>query len=50
MVALNFTIQEVKNEFKLSFIYENQKRKFPKDMFHECGFDINLIDLKRMQS
>lgn len=38
------------DEFKRIFIAENEKGKFPKDIFSECGFDINVIGLKRIQS
>lgn len=38
------------DEFKRLFISENEKGKFPRDIFAECGFDINVIVLKRIQS
>ena len=38
------------DEFKRLFISENKKGKFPRDIFAECGFDINVIGLKRIQS
>lgn len=38
------------DEFKRLFIAENEKGKFPRDIFAECGFDINIIGLKRIQS
>ena len=38
------------DEFKRLFISENEKGKFPRDIFVECGFDIDVIDLKRIQS
>lgn len=38
------------DEFKKVFISENEKGKSPKDIFVECGFDINIIGLKRIQS
>lgn len=38
------------DEFKRLFIAENEKGKFPRDIFAECGFDINVIGLKRIQS
>ena len=38
------------DEFKRLFISENEKGKFPRDIFAECGFDINVIGLKRIQS
>ena len=27
-----------------------KKGKFPRDIFEECGFDIDIIGLKRIQS
>ncbi|NMF07993.1 IS3 family transposase [Clostridium beijerinckii] len=38
------------DEFKRLFIAENEKGKFPREIFEECGFDINIIGLKRIQS
>lgn len=38
------------DEFKRLFIAENEKGKFPRDIFIECGFDINIIGLKRIKS
>ena len=38
------------DEFKKLFIYENQKGKLPRDIFQECGFDINVIGLERINS
>lgn len=38
------------DEFKRLFIAENEKGKFPRDIFAECGFDINIIGLKRIHS
>ncbi|MBM6837318.1 IS3 family transposase [Clostridium saudiense] len=38
------------DEFKRLFIAENEKGKFPRDIFAECGFDIDIIGLKRIQS
>lgn len=35
------------DEFKRLFIVENEKGKFPRDIFMECGFDIEIIGLKR---
>lgn len=31
------------DEFKRLFIAENEKGKFPRDIFAECGFDIDII-------
>ena len=47
IVILSFTYTD---EFKRLFISENKKGKFPRDIFAECGFDINVIGLKRIQS
>lgn len=38
------------DEFKRLFISENEKGKFPRDIFAECGFDIDMIGLKRIKS
>ena len=38
------------DEFKRLFIVENEKGKFPRDIFVECGFDIDVVGLKRIQS
>lgn len=38
------------DEFKRLFIAENEKDKFPRDIFAECGFDIDVIGLKRILS
>lgn len=38
------------DEFKRLFIAENEKGKFPREIFIECGFDVNIIGLKRIQS
>lgn len=38
------------DEFKRLFISENEKGKFPRDIFAECGFDVNIIGLKRIKS
>ena len=37
------------DEFKRLFIAENEKGKFPRDIFEECGFDIDIIGLKRIR-
>ncbi|EEH96698.1 hypothetical protein CSBG_00324 [Clostridium sp. 7_2_43FAA] len=37
------------DEFKRLFIAENEKGKFPRDIFAEGEFDINVIGLKRIQ-
>lgn len=38
------------DEFKRLFIEENQKGKFPRQIFEECGFDINILGIKRIES
>jgi transposase len=38
------------DEFKEVFITENEKGKLPREIFEQCGFDINVIGKKRMQS
>ncbi len=38
------------DEFKNIFIIENEKGKFPREIFDECGFDINIIGIKRIKS
>ncbi|ENQ3079347.1 IS3 family transposase [Bacillus cereus] len=36
--------------FKRIFIEENEKGKLPQDIFEECGFDIDVIGIKRVMS
>ncbi len=38
------------DEFKRLFITENEKGKLPREIFEECGFEIDIIGKKRMQS
>lgn len=38
------------DEFKRIFIMENEKGKFPRDIFTEYGFDINIIGIERVHS
>lgn len=38
------------DEFKSLFIVENQKGKFPRQIFEEYGFDINILGMKRVES
>lgn len=38
------------DEFKRLFIAENEKGKFSRDIFAECGFDIDVLGLKRIKS
>ncbi|BCA36931.1 hypothetical protein BwiPL1_53130 (plasmid) [Bacillus wiedmannii] len=37
-------------EFKHVFIEENEKGKLPRNIFEECGFDIDMIGMKRGMS
>ncbi len=32
------------------FIEENEKGKLPRNIFEECGFDIDMIGMKRVMS
>lgn len=36
--------------FKQLFILENNKGKFPREIFEECGFDVNVIGMQRIES
>lgn len=38
------------DEFKSIFIVENKKGNFPRKIFEECGFDINILGIKRIKS
>jgi transposase len=38
------------DEFKRIFITENEKGKLPRQIFEECGFDIDVIGLDRIRS
>ena len=38
------------DEFKHIFIAENEKGKFPREIFEEHGFDIDIIGIKRVKS
>ena len=38
------------DEFKNIFMIENEQGKFPRQIFDECGFDINIIGIKRIKS
>lgn len=38
------------DEFKHTFIEENEKGKLPRQIFEECGFDIDIIGIKRVKS
>ncbi|ARC83204.1 putative transposase OrfA [Clostridium argentinense CDC 2741] len=38
------------DEFKRLFIAENEDGKFPRQIFEECGFNIDILGLNRIQS
>lgn len=38
------------DEFRRIFIADNDNGKLPREIFEECGFDIDIIGLKRIQS
>lgn len=38
------------DEFKNIFITENELGKFPREIFEECGFDIDILGMKRVES
>ncbi|MTK10794.1 MAG: IS3 family transposase [Clostridiaceae bacterium] len=38
------------DEFKSIFIAENEKGKFPREIFEELGFDINILGIERVRS
>ena len=38
------------DEFKRLFISENEKGKSPRHIFDECGFDIEMIGMMRVQA
>lgn len=38
------------DEFKQIFIIENEKGKFPRVVFEECGFDIDILGMERVRS
>ncbi len=38
------------DEFKRLFIAENENEKFPRQIFEECGFNIDILGLNRVQS
>jgi len=38
------------DEFKNIFIVENQKGKFPREIFEEHGFDINILGMERVKT
>ncbi len=38
------------DEFKKHFISQYEKGKFPREIFEECGFDIEVLGLDRVQN
>jgi len=38
------------DEFKSIFISENKNGKFPREIFEELGFDINILGIERVRS
>jgi cell division protein FtsB len=38
------------DEFKRIFIAENERGKFPRDIFEDYGFDINILGKERIKS
>lgn len=38
------------DEFKELFIAQNKQGKFPREIFEECGFDEEVIGIKRIES
>ncbi len=38
------------DEFKQLFISEHHKGKFPREIFEEAGFDVNILGVKRIKS
>ncbi len=38
------------DEFKRIFIADNENGKLPREIFEECGFDIDIIGLNRIQA
>lgn len=38
------------NEFKRKFVVENENGKIPRKIFEECGFEIDLIGMDRVES
>lgn len=38
------------DEFKRIFISENEKGKFPRNIFEDHGFDINILGINRIES
>lgn len=48
----NISVKEITytDEFKRIFIAEDQKGKFPREIFDDHGFDINILGLTRIKS
>lgn len=38
------------DEFKRTFITKNEAGRFPRDIFTTCGFDIDILGMKRIKS
>lgn len=38
------------DEFKRIFVAENEKGKFPRNIFEECGFDVEILGIERIKS
>ena len=38
------------DEFRKIFIYENSSGKLPRQIFEECGFDIDILGIQRVHS
>lgn len=38
------------DEFKQLFIVENKNGKFPRQIFEDAGFDVNILGIKRVKS
>lgn len=38
------------DEFKLKVVTEYEKGKQPRQIFEECGFDVNILGMKRVSS
>jgi transposase len=38
------------DEFKNIFITENEMGKFPREIFEECDFDVDIVGMKRIKS
>lgn len=38
------------DEFKRLFIIEKEKGKFPRQIFEECGFDVEILGMDRIKA